>query len=166
MLLLIAGHDWEQNPTANLCSRYTAKIQKVKQRVAAVACFTQHVEVIWVQTDRTRHMPSFLGKKGAGNGSLETGIQVDLSDQCLAAEWISVPTRGNQTLSQRRGTWTRCKGRVRLKRLVADVTVEVSCAIDLEIITLLATLLLETVFHFHFYLYTKAYKLDCLCNTW
>lgn len=110
MLLLITGYDWEQNPTANLCSRCTAKIQKVKQRVSAVACCTQHVEVIWVQTDRTRHMPSFPGKKGAGNGSLETGIQVDLSDQCLAVEWISVPTRGNQTLSQRRGTWTRSKG--------------------------------------------------------
>lgn len=117
MLLLITAYDWEQNPTANLCSRCTAKIQKVKQRVSAVACFTQHVEVIWVQTDRTRHMPSFLEKKGAGNGSLETGIQVDLSDQCLAVEWISVPTRGNQTLSQRRGTWTRSKGRVGLKRL-------------------------------------------------
>ncbi len=70
------------------------KIQKVKQRVSAVAYFTLRGEVIWVQTHRTKACPaalSFLGgkKRRAGSASLETGIQVDLiavSGHCLSVE--------------------------------------------------------------------------------
>lgn len=82
---------------ANLCSRCMIKIQKVKQRVSAVAYFTLRGEVIWVQTDRTKACPaalSFLGeKRWAGSASLETVIQVDLisvSGHCLSVEWLSV----------------------------------------------------------------------------
>lgn len=51
---------------ANLCSRCTIKIQKVKQRLSAVAYFTPRGEVIWVQTNRTEACPLALGFPGKG----------------------------------------------------------------------------------------------------
>lgn len=59
MLLQIAGADKEREEggwhgSCNLCSRCMIKIEKVKQRVSAVAYVTLRGEVMWVHTNRTR----------------------------------------------------------------------------------------------------------------
>lgn len=54
------------------------KIEKVKQRVSAVAYVTLRREVIWIQTNRTKAFYASWGEGWAGSASLGAGIQVDL----------------------------------------------------------------------------------------
>lgn len=83
MLRLIAGCDKEKSPDSSSLQQMHDKDTEgeTKSRLSAVAYFTLHGEVIWVQTHRTKACPaalSFLGIRWVSSASLETGIQVDL----------------------------------------------------------------------------------------